>query len=175
MLNKFYAGFDEIFSSKILQEKREIPSTTDLLAPSPKYEGKIIYSEIVQSPQFYLDEQGFFAEATSFILNGKNLHYLLGMLNSKLITFAFKNFYAGGGLGEKGYRYKKAFLERLPIPKLKRTQEEEFVQIIKEILESKKVGKDIQDLELRLDSMIFDLYGLSELERQLVNPPPPAI
>lgn len=139
---------------------------------SPKYNGKIIYSEIVQSPQFYLDEQGFFAEATSFVLNGENLYYLLGMLNSKLISFAFKNFYAGGGLREKDYRYKKAFLERLPIPKLKRAQEEEFVQIIKEILESKKTEKDTQELESHLDSMIFDLYGLSELERQLVNTPP---
>lgn len=133
-----------------------------------QYEGKIIYSEIVQSPQFYLDKQGFFAEATSFILNGENLHYLLGMLNSKLIGFAFKNFYAGGGLGEKGYRYKKAFIERLPIPKLECVQEEKFIQAVKEILKSKKAGKDTQELESHLDSMIFDLYGLSELERQLV-------
>ncbi|MFP6257302.1 Eco57I restriction-modification methylase domain-containing protein [Helicobacter pylori] len=84
---------------------------------------KIVYGEIVQEPRFYLDngecELGFFyAEATSFILTGEHLHYLLGMLHSKLITFAFKTFYAGGGLGESGYRYKKAFIERLPIPKI---------------------------------------------------------
>lgn len=29
----------------------------------------------------------------------------------------FKEYYAGGGLGETGYRYKKAFFENLPIPK----------------------------------------------------------
>ncbi len=84
---------------------------------------KIVYGEIVQEPRFYLDngecELGYFyAEATSFILTGEHLHYLLGMLHSKLITFAFKTFYAGGGLGESGYRYKKAFIERLPIPKI---------------------------------------------------------
>ncbi|RVZ08823.1 class I SAM-dependent DNA methyltransferase, partial [Helicobacter pylori] len=77
--------------------------------------------EIVQEPRFYLDNGecelgGFYAEATSFILTGEHLRYLLGMLHSKLITFAFKTFYAGGGLGESGYRYKKAFIERLPIP-----------------------------------------------------------
>ncbi|MFP6049742.1 Eco57I restriction-modification methylase domain-containing protein [Helicobacter pylori] len=70
---------------------------------------KIVYGEIVQEPRFYLDngecELGYFyAEATSFILTGEHLHYLLGMLHSKLITFAFKTFYAGGGLGESGYR-----------------------------------------------------------------------
>ncbi len=66
---------------------------------------KIVYGEIVQEPRFYLDngecELGYFyAEATSFILTGEHLRYLLGMLHSKLITFAFKTFYAGGGLGE---------------------------------------------------------------------------
>lgn len=58
----------------------------------------------------------FFAEATAFILTGPNLHYLIGWLNSPTIGMIFKNFYAGGGLGEEGYRYKKAFLEKLPIP-----------------------------------------------------------
>ncbi len=61
---------------------------------------KIVYGEIVQEPRFYLDngecELGYFyAEATSFILTGEHLRYLLGMLHSKLITFAFKTFYAG--------------------------------------------------------------------------------
>ena len=36
-------------------------------------------------------------------------------LPSKILTYAFKTFYAGGGLGETGYRYKKAFLEKLPV------------------------------------------------------------
>ncbi|MGN8401023.1 DUF7149 domain-containing protein [Helicobacter pylori] len=73
---------------------------------------KIVYGEIVQEPRFYLDngecELGYFyAEATSFILTGEHLRYLLGMLHSKLITFAFKTFYAGGGLGESGYPIKR--------------------------------------------------------------------
>ncbi|EJB41051.1 type IIS restriction-modification protein [Helicobacter pylori Hp A-9] len=93
--------------------------TQDTIAYHGDFEKeKIVYGEIVQEPRFYLDngecELGsFYAEATSFILTGEHLRYLLGMLHSKLITFAFKTFYAGGGLGESGYRYKKAFIERL--------------------------------------------------------------
>ena len=79
---------------------------------------KIVYSEIVREPQFYLDNEGsFFAEATAFIMAGEHLEYLCHLLHSKTITYFFKTFYAGGGLGGDGYRYKKAFLERLPIPK----------------------------------------------------------
>ncbi|ECV6531444.1 class I SAM-dependent DNA methyltransferase, partial [Campylobacter coli] len=79
---------------------------------------KIVYSEIVRKPQFYLDTKlNFYAEATSFILTGENLKYLIAFLNNDFVAFIFKTFYAGGNLGENGFRYKKAFLEKLPIPK----------------------------------------------------------
>ena len=88
------------------------------------YKPKIIYSEIVNEPQFYLDKDGtFFPEATVFIMTGNHLEYLCKLLHTKVITYFFRSFYAGGGLGEKGYRYKKAFLEKLPI--IIPTQEEE--------------------------------------------------
>ena len=79
---------------------------------------KLMYSEIVREPQFYLDNDGeIFPEATSFIMTGEHLEYLYHLLHSKTATYFFKTFYAGGGLGETGYRYKKAFLENLPVPK----------------------------------------------------------
>ncbi|WP_295738860.1 Eco57I restriction-modification methylase domain-containing protein, partial [uncultured Helicobacter sp.] len=111
---------------------------------------KIVYSEIVREPQFYLDNGefkfgSFYAEATNFILSGNenfthSLHYLLGILHSKLITYAFKEFYAGGGLGESGYRYKKVFLERLPIPQITETNKplcDEIIKCVEKILEIK--------------------------------------
>ncbi|WDL73213.1 type IIG restriction enzyme/methyltransferase [Helicobacter winghamensis] len=142
---------------------------------------KIVYSEIVREPQFYLDSGefkfgNFYAEATSFILSGNenfthSLHYLLGILHSKLITYAFKEFYAGGGLGESGYRYKKAFLERLPIPKVDSKTEAEFIQIVQEILEKKKVDStiDTPTLESKLDNLVYQLYNLSDDEIRLVE------
>jgi len=85
---------------------------------------KLIYSEITQEPQFYFDERGeFYPEATTFIMVGENLEYLYDVLHSKIATYLFKTFYAGGGLGNDGYRYKKAFLELLPIPKPMRKYE----------------------------------------------------
>ncbi|EIX6261544.1 Eco57I restriction-modification methylase domain-containing protein, partial [Campylobacter coli] len=61
---------------------------------------KIVYSEIVRKPQFYLDTKlNFYAEATSFILTGENLKYLIAFLNNDFVAFIFKTFYAGGNLG----------------------------------------------------------------------------
>ncbi|MBH0276667.1 class I SAM-dependent DNA methyltransferase [Helicobacter pylori] len=140
---------------------------------------KIVYGEIVQEPRFYLDngecELGhFYAEATSFILTGEHLRYLLGMLHSKLITFAFKTFYAGGGLGESGYRYKKAFIERLPIPKITPQNQElarKITDCAERILKSK--AKDpkanTQGLEKEIDALVYQLYHLTDEEIKIIE------
>ncbi len=76
---------------------------------------KIVFSEIVSEPQFYYDTQRYYPEATAFLITGENLKWLTALLNSELITVLFRIFYAGGELVGK-YRYKKSFLEHLPIP-----------------------------------------------------------
>lgn len=140
---------------------------------------KIVYGEIVQEPRFYLDngecELGYFyAEATSFILTGEHLCYLLGMLHSKLITFAFKTFYAGGGLGESGYRYKKAFIERLPIPKITPQNQElarKITDCAKAILEAKENDPkaNTQELEKEIDALVYQLYHLTDEEIKIIE------
>ncbi|WRG75497.1 class I SAM-dependent DNA methyltransferase [Helicobacter pylori] len=140
---------------------------------------KIVYGEIVQEPRFYLDNgecglEGFYAEATSFILTGEHLRYLLGMLHSKLITFAFKTFYAGGGLGESGYRYKKAFIERLPIPKITPQNQELADKITdgaKQILALKEKDPKVntQRLEKEIDALVYRLYHLTDEEIKIIE------
>ncbi len=140
---------------------------------------KIVYGEIVQEPRFYLDngecELGvFYAEATSFILTGEHLRYLLGMLHSKLITFAFKTFYAGGGLGESGYRYKKAFIERLPIPQITPKNQELADKITdgaKQILalKEKDPKANTQRLEKEIDALVYQLYHLTDEEIKIIE------
>ncbi|MCQ2620917.1 class I SAM-dependent DNA methyltransferase [Helicobacter pylori] len=140
---------------------------------------KIVYGEIVQEPRFYLDNGecelgGFYAEATSFILTGEHLRYLLGMLHSKLITFAFKTFYAGGGLGESGYRYKKAFIERLPIPKITPQNQEladKITDCTKQILalKEKDPKANTQKLEKEIDALVYQLYHLTDEEIKIIE------
>ncbi len=140
---------------------------------------KIVYGEIVQEPRFYLDngecELGvFYAEATSFILTGEHLHYLLGMLHSQLVTFAFKTFYAGGGLGESGYRYKKAFIERLPIPQITPKNQElahKIIALVDKILQTKEKDPktDTQELEKEIDALVYQLYHLTDEEIKTIE------
>ncbi|PUD58693.1 type IIG restriction enzyme/methyltransferase [Helicobacter pylori] len=154
--------------------------TQDTIAYHGDFEKeKIVYGEIVQEPRFYLDNGecelgGFYAEATSFILTGEHLRYLLGMLHSKLITFAFKTFYAGGGLGESGYRYKKAFIERLPIPKITEKNQEladKITALVDKILQSKEKDPkaNTQRLEKEIDALVYQLYNLTDEEIKIIE------
>ena len=114
---------------------------------------KICYSEIVQSPQFFFDErEHFMPEATTFIMTGENLKYLCALFNSMATAYFFKTFYAGGGLGENGYRYKKAFFINMPIPKYKGTSLQKTIEC----------GTDN-------DSYIYELYGLTTEEVQFIE------
>ena len=134
------------------------------------FKQKIIYSEIVQTPQFYLDnDKNYFPEATTFIMTGDNLEFVIACLNSKLYSYCFKRFYSGGGLGEHGYRYKKVFLEKLPLPKI---QDKEVLQeiktlvlLIQETFESEK----LTNYTNQIDEILFNLAGISEEEKKVIN------
>ena len=107
--------------------------------PSDKYislfeKEKIMYGEIVPEPRFIFDNGTFYMEATGFILNSNsiNLKYLLGLLNSKLLFWYFKDI--GYNLGGKGYRYKKIFIEQIPIKFTNKTTENKVINLVNELI-----------------------------------------
>lgn len=150
--------------------------TQDSIAYYEEFEKeKIVYSEIVRKPQFYLDVNlNFYAEATSFILTGENLKYLIAFLNNDFVAFIFKTFYAGGNLGENGFRYKKAFLEKLPMPKINSKNQklaDELINLVDEILKAKEQDKNAntQELENKINSLVYKLYNLTEEEIKIIE------
>ena len=149
--------------------------TQDQIAYYPEFEKeKVAYSEIVRQPQFFYDTEKFYVEATSFLMTGKNVKYICGLLNSKPIAFIFKNYYAGGGLGEEGYRYKKAFLENLPLPPITPTNEPIVKQIealVDKILSEKKQDHeaDTSQWEKEIDALVYRLYDLTDEEIKIIE------
>jgi len=131
---------------------------------------KIVFSEIVSNPQFYYDEDGFYPEATVFFISGNSLKYLTALLNSKTVTFLFKSFYMGGELVGK-IRYKKAFLEKVPLPIPNINMEKEINKKVDEILSIKKQNPtaDTSELENQIDQLVYELYELTEEEIKIVE------
>lgn len=73
---------------------------------------KIIWGEISDKPKFALDETGnYFVEATTFMMTGENLNYLLLFLNSSLSEYYFSTFGTTTGVGT--LRWKNSNLNNL--------------------------------------------------------------
>ena len=96
------------------------------------------------------------------------------MLNSKTFTFLFKNFYSGGFLGEKGYRYKKIYLEKVPIPFPNKKDEDLIEKNVEDIinLHLKEHSQDlmkITKLENSIEKKVQDIYQLNNDEIKLIE------
>ena len=111
--------------------------------PSDKYlddfsKQKIVWGEISDKTKFALDEDGgYIPEATTFLLTGGSLKYLLGFLNSKLSEYFFSKIGTTTGVGT--VRWKKYKIEQLPIPKLTIDEQMPFVKAVEDIINARKM------------------------------------
>jgi len=123
---------------------------------------KIVWGEISDEPKFAYDNGDYFVEATSFIMTGKSLKYLLAFLNSKLSKWYFERISTTTGIGTN--RWKKFKLELLPIAVT--NNEQPFVELVDKILELKSHDPkaDTKALENQIDQMVYKLYDLSDDE-----------
>ncbi len=145
--------------------------TQDQIAYYKNFEKeKIIYPETTQGANFWYDATDkFLVEKTSFIMTGNNLKYLLSIMSSSTLTFYYKKCSSGTVLGKKGYQYNKHAVENIPIPQLSRLEQKPFENLVDKILKAKVSGKDSIIYEEEIDRRVFELYGLTEEEIQLVE------
>lgn len=133
------------------------------------YKPKIIWGEISDKPKFAYDEGNYYAEATTFLMTGEKLKFLLGILNSKVSEWYFNQISTTTGMGTN--RWKKYKIELLPIKKHSEDQENEIVNKVQNILVSKNKHKnaDTSLLESEIDQLVYKLYGLTEEEIKIVE------
>lgn len=137
---------------------------------------KIIYADIVQNQgKFYLDTNKYYTNNTAFIITGSNLEYLLGILNSKAFNAFYKMFYCGGSLGNKGLRYKREFLLKVPIPICSEVVQTTVTTLVHQILLVKEKRSDAETttLENQIDLIVYHLYNLTYDEVLIVDPSTP--
>lgn len=159
---------------------------------------KIIYSEISEGANFYMDECGYFLNNTAYLITGDNLKYLISLLNSKLLEFAFSNYYAGQKVGNSS-RYIKIAISKLPILVPTQEQEEYLTKLADKMLKSKEelsklnkllelaisdknyemqlelkekieeLNEEILDTDYAIDNYVYDMYGITAEERALIE------
>ena len=127
---------------------------------------KIVWSDISTEPTFHVLEGGMYINNTSYMIVGNNLKYHLGVLNSSVIAFYLPTI--ATGLGKKGVRYFKQFVEKLPVPRMNE-KTCTIVQLVDKVIHSKRDGKNTDSLESEIDRLVYQLYGLTEAEIDLVE------
>jgi type II restriction/modification system DNA methylase subunit YeeA len=140
---------------------------------------KIVYPDIMRLPKhnesftgypyFYLDNHKKFVEATNFFIVGDSLYYLMSVLCSKFGVYIFTNYYTGPQFDNKGFRYKKAYLENLPIPLISKEAQQPFIDLVDIILAKKEKNEDTTTEEKQIDQLVYQLYDLTEDEIKVVE------
>ena len=131
---------------------------------------KIIWGELSDLPKFVLDKKGMYAEATLFAMTGKNLKYLLAILNSKPATWFFNLITTTSGMGTS--RWKKYKIEQLPIPNI--FKENLFNILVDIVLELKNISNNHNSLDQAttdffeevIDGCVFELYFKDHMQER---------
>ena len=122
---------------------------------------KIIFQEMCTTNTFTYDTQKHFCLDTGRIITGKNIKFLLGILNSSLFFFAVKKYYGGGGLGGEGVRMKHTFFLDFPCIPYDSTIEKYVEHIIQ--------GDDVAFYNNELNKYINKAYNLTDEEIRYIQ------
>ena len=114
---------------------------------------KIVYQELTQGSRFAIDKAGeYFVSNTAYLLTGDKLQYLLKVLNSKIIEFAFKTYYSTS-MGNTGIRWLNQYIMNLPI--------------VVPLYDTEQAITNSTGIEI--EQHLGDLYHLSDLEMQFIS------
>ena len=126
---------------------------------------KIMWLELTDNPKFTLDSSKYLLEMTVFFISGENLKYLLALLNSKVVFWYFNFICAESGVGTN--RWKKIYVEQLPIPQISKEAQKPFEILVDYILFLKTQDLEVKGIKYQLmpvyfeqiiDGMVYELY-----------------
>ncbi|MBL7086108.1 MAG: Eco57I restriction-modification methylase domain-containing protein [Candidatus Cloacimonetes bacterium] len=122
----------------------------------------------VDSPSFSYVRDECYVMLSFNIIKTKRIDnkFLTGFLNTKLCAFWLR--YKGKMQGNN-FQIDKEPLLNIPIPKISEANQQPFIKIVDQILIDKKAGKDTQQLEDKIDLMVYKLYELTYEEAKIVD------
>ncbi len=150
---------------------------------------KIIFPDICKEPRFCLDRSGIYLANTAYCLGVDDL-YLLGVLNSQLFWFAISNISIPFGIRAGQYRYRLIYqyMEKVPIRVLNpsdsadKTRHDKMVALVERMLDLHKklaavknpndktnLQREIEATDRQIDQLVYELYGLTEEEIEIVE------
>jgi predicted metallopeptidase len=180
------------WSRKYLKyEKDEIKESKP---PEVFEQPKIMMRDISLKPEAYFDDEFFYCLKTIYMILRKDenydLRYLTGILNSKAMDFYFRSRFWASHISGGYLRFRKQFLEQLPIPIVdfsnpkKKTLHNKIVELVNKILslnkrlneigdkktdQSHKIEEDIKKTDAEINELVYQLYGITEEEKKVIE------
>ncbi|OQB45939.1 MAG: hypothetical protein BWY02_02391 [bacterium ADurb.Bin157] len=123
---------------------------------------KIIYPNMTKYLPFVFDDKGFLTNQKCFILTGKKIAFLTAFFNSSLFKFCYRDNFPEllGGTRELS----KIFFDKISVLQINDKIEQEFYKLVTDIQKDYSKEKAMQ-----IDRKIFNLYGLSQEEQELIG------
>jgi len=133
---------------------------------------KIVWIELVDDGRFSYVKPGVYTEATTFLMTFQRPKYLVGLMNSKVVNWYFDKICGESGVGTN--RWKKFYVEAIPLPEINEDSEptvNNIENLVDQILAIKEEDPktSISDLEKQIDESVYQLYGLTSEEIELIN------
>lgn len=122
---------------------------------------QILWIELSDEPKFCFAEK-FVSLNSIFFLTGENIHHILGLLNSKLITWYFKHC-IGTTSGVGTNRWLKYTIERLPIAGVDPRVEEFATLLCEDATENR------EEIDHKLSNIVCELYKLTPEEIDFIS------
>ena len=120
---------------------------------------KIVYPNMTKFMPFFLDIDGYMVNQKCFIITGNNIGFLSAFFNSSLFKFCFKDNFPE--LFGDTRELSKIFFDKIPVIEINTQMDSKFRDLVLEIQKLKQCNKSTKHIEIQIDEMIFDLYGLS--------------
>ena len=98
------------------------------------------------------------------MMTGGSIKYLCAILNSTLLHWLVRQIAPTSGMGT--LRWKKAYVETIPIPRASDAEQRPFVKLVDRIIRAKTTDAtaDTGAWEREIDRLVYDLYGLTAEE-----------
>ena len=126
---------------------------------------KIVWIELVERPNFALDEIGIMIKNTAFFITGKHIHFLIAYLNSTLCDWQFGKICATSVVGTR--RWIKQYIEQICIPSPSDRQNDEMKFLVEKLERSDSNTK--AKIISKIDEKFFELSNLNNDERNFVS------
>ena len=130
---------------------------------------KVVYRRIAKSLDASYDTTGTFGLDTTFFIPANDLP-LLAILNSQLFDWYARHKvlplndpWAGGGL-----QFFAQYMEKVPIADMTSEQKMALSRLVKQILADSQ-SDDVRDIEQEIDELVYQLYGLTDAEIELIK------